>query len=120
MLFELTNTVIVNSTNITTNIETAALSRFGYGWVVDGMVGERVPLFHALIRNFPALLRRAQSSTTPPCSVIKESARKPDGRNCLGDKAQLTKNIADRTQEDMCNFAFAFYLILTRKYSHPA
>ena len=31
-------------------------------WMVDRMVRERVPLFNALIRNFPALLRLAQSS----------------------------------------------------------
>ena len=119
MLFELTKTVFVNSTNITTNIETAALSGLGMvGWLKEWLgSGSPFPCFN---QKFPALLRRAQSSTTPPCSVIKESARKPDGRNCLGDKAQLTKNIANRTQEDMCNFAFAFYLILTRKYSHPA
>ena len=30
--------------------------------MVDRMVRERVPLFNALIRNFPALLRLAQSS----------------------------------------------------------
>ena len=37
-------------------------------WAV-GMVSEQVPPFKALIRNFPGLLRRAQSSTTPPHSV---------------------------------------------------
>ena len=32
ILVELTNTVFVNSTNITTNIETAVLSRSEYSW----------------------------------------------------------------------------------------
>ena len=51
--------------------------------MVDGMVREQVPLFDALIRNFPALLRRAQSSATPTRSVIKESARKADQASLL-------------------------------------
>ena len=55
----------------------------GFSWVVDGMVKERVPLFDALIRNFPALLRRAQSSATPTRTVIKESARKADQASLL-------------------------------------
>ena len=42
------------------------------------VVRERAPIFDALIRNFPALLRRAQSSATPTRTVIKESARKAD------------------------------------------
>ena len=47
------------------------------------MVREQVPLFDALIRNFPAILRRAQSSATPTRSVIKESARKADQASLL-------------------------------------
>ena len=58
--------------------EITANVKQGLGWVVDGVVRERAPLFDALIRNFPALLRRAQSSATPTRSVIKESARKAD------------------------------------------
>ena len=58
--------------------EITANVKQGLGWVVDGVVRERAPLFDALIRNFPALLRRAQSSATPTRTVIKESARKAD------------------------------------------
>ena len=111
--------------------------------MVDRMVRERVPLFNALIRNFPALLRLAQSSRKvrgnqirPHCcpltytegytkcseslsrwlvnssvtlllylsvffkfvviGLVMESVGLKmslllDARNCLGDKAQLTK-----------------------------